>query len=257
MDLSGTRCEQHPSVPATFVCERCGSFGCAECEGSSITPQLCGRCRARQPAQMPWEVSARPTLSAYWVTVWSCFRHPWKTFAETRMDRTDRALSFAVITGLAGSLVIALTQERRPILQQTATGWLSKPAPSVIETLEKISLFFGGEATIQILVWTGAMSLLARRRDAVAPAFRLACYGLAPFPLLTPMFKWPASIPFLGLLFAFYMATYGAAAARPRFAASPIAGAIISCIAALSALPLVIYALRTVGLLLHGMFAAN
>ncbi|MDP3234563.1 MAG: DUF4328 domain-containing protein [Myxococcales bacterium] len=60
--MSDSLCANHPDRPATGVCERCGSFGCAECLSLVGVLRLCGACRAREASALP-SLSTRARLA--------------------------------------------------------------------------------------------------------------------------------------------------------------------------------------------------
>src|SRR5512139_1787781 len=68
--LEGAACAVH-GTPATFVCYRCGNFGCEGCVGVAFEGQrLCASCVARGGEQaMPWErLRDLGLFTAFWKT---------------------------------------------------------------------------------------------------------------------------------------------------------------------------------------------
>lgn len=77
--LEGAYCGVHEGVAASFVCARCGTFGCAPCcFGGTGDHQVCRACaRGALPEPIPWE--RRKELGwrrAYWETTKAVIKTP-------------------------------------------------------------------------------------------------------------------------------------------------------------------------------------
>lgn len=103
-------CAVHPEIDATFVCSRCGSFGCEGCAFSRIEKrEVCNACAAKGLGKpVPWE--QRKELGffrAFWQTVKLASRSPTAFF---RTPATDASLFMPVLHGtLSYSVGLVLT----------------------------------------------------------------------------------------------------------------------------------------------------
>ncbi|MCB9593847.1 MAG: YIP1 family protein [Sandaracinaceae bacterium] len=101
--LDGATCGTH-EVAATFVCTRCGDFGCAECLFSSVKDKsVCTRCAAKGLGEpIPWERRKElGTTRAFWRTCKAVMSSPARFF---RTPTTQDGVMMAVLHG-----VIAVT----------------------------------------------------------------------------------------------------------------------------------------------------
>jgi hypothetical protein len=215
------RCALHPIVTASFTCDRCGNFGCQDCAAPECQRARCSACFAREPSQIPWETSGRALITGYCKTLWLCLRHPHRTFGEQTTSNTQRAAAFGLVTVVIATLLYDIGRPHPEfVLQQTAAGMVRVPArPYWLMFL--VSLVMHAVAAVgHACLWTLATHVVARRGTPLSLSLRLACYCLAPLPLVVVFMH----LPYVGVLanlvaFA-YLAIYGAAC-RSHFGASP------------------------------------
>jgi hypothetical protein len=215
------RCALHPIVAAIFTCDRCGNFGCQDCAAPERQRALCRACFAREPNQIPWETSGHALVTGYCKTLWLCLRHPRRTFGEQTTSNTQRAAAFGLVTVVLATLIQNLGRPYPEfVFQQTAAGITRIPAESYSLHLLFSFLVHAIAAVGHVCLWTLATHVAARRRTPLSLSLRLACYCLAPLPLVVVCVRLPY-VDVLANLVAFtYLAIYGAAS-RSRFGASP------------------------------------
>lgn len=90
----GAQCAQHPGIPATEVCTRCGNFMCGGCSDNGTQGQ-CPTCRAKTADSFPF--NAQSSLSDLW-------GHCVETFKRDPANLIVGLLIFGGIS-MAGSLV--------------------------------------------------------------------------------------------------------------------------------------------------------
>lgn len=102
------------AVPATFLCARCGDFGCAQCLFASVKDQpVCARCAAKGLGEpVPWERRKElGNVRAYWQTAKLAMTSPARFFrTPTTHEHVGAALMHGVLSvtvGLFFSYVIA------------------------------------------------------------------------------------------------------------------------------------------------------
>jgi hypothetical protein len=99
--VAGAECAVHPDAPASFLCARCGTFGCAECAFSVIPRrEVCRACAAKGLGEpIPWERRAElGTMLAFWQTVRLASFSPTAFF---RTPTTQPSVLGAVMHGVA------------------------------------------------------------------------------------------------------------------------------------------------------------
>ena len=110
---SGATCGLH-DVDATFVCTRCGNFGCGECLFTSVKERgVCQSCAANGLGEpLPWERRKEVgNVRAFWRTAVLAMRSPTKFFrTPTTHDNVFAAVAhgvFSVTIGLFLSYAVA------------------------------------------------------------------------------------------------------------------------------------------------------
>ncbi len=104
--LEGAACAAH-EAHATFICTRCGDFGCAECLFSAVKgSQTCATCAAKGLGEaIPWERRTEVgNIRAFWQTAKICMTSPARFF---RTPTTHENVLAAVAHGVA-SVTIGL-----------------------------------------------------------------------------------------------------------------------------------------------------
>ncbi len=105
-------CAYHPQRLSLAICDRCGSFACAECLRSNSRQEVvCQRCHAlEQDTPLPWDQREElGTFTAWWKTVVAVMFHP-DTFPTIRPEgSTGEALLFATLCSVPTSLMAGLT----------------------------------------------------------------------------------------------------------------------------------------------------
>jgi hypothetical protein len=102
---AGATCAVHPDAYATFVCSRCGTFGCGECVFSSVEKrEVCKACAAKGLGQpIAWEQRKElGTWRAFWETAWVAMTKPTAFF---RTPSTDSSLLLPVVHGTLSAIV--------------------------------------------------------------------------------------------------------------------------------------------------------
>lgn len=104
-------CAFHPQRVSLAICDRCGSFACAEClRLNSRKEVVCQRCHAlEQDTPLPWdEREELGTFTAWWKTVLSVMLHP-DTFPTIRpTGSAGGSLLFALLCSLPTSFMMGL-----------------------------------------------------------------------------------------------------------------------------------------------------
>jgi hypothetical protein len=209
----------HAAAEATFLCRRCGSFGCEACLFSPVEGrEVCDACAAQGLGEaIPWE--RRKTLGtwkAFWATVRLASRSPRAFF---RTPTTQASVLPALIHGvasftvglfssyvLAGLLVmlgggvaaVAVPEDQGgPVL-----GGLLGMYGCVITGMSPIALLFGPANALMGLVVAaaashGVLSLLGKTGASFEDTLRAVAYANAPY-----VWSW---VPLLGGFTWFWM----------------------------------------------------
>jgi hypothetical protein len=105
-------CAFHPNRVSLAICDRCGTFACAQClRQNSRGEVVCLRCHALEPdAPLPWDQREElGTFTAWWKTVHSVMLRP-ETFSTVRPEgSTGSSLLFALLCSLPTSFMTGLT----------------------------------------------------------------------------------------------------------------------------------------------------
>lgn len=104
-------CAFHPTRVSLAICDRCGSFACAEClRLNSRQEVVCQRCHAlEQDTLLPWDQREElGTFSAWWKTLVSVMFHP-NTFSTVRPEGSaGDSLLFAALCAVPASILGSL-----------------------------------------------------------------------------------------------------------------------------------------------------
>lgn len=103
--LAGATCAVHLELDASFVCTRCGTFGCGECAFSTIQGrEVCRACAQKGLGEpIPWERRKEVgNWRAFWLTVRLASRSPTAFF---RTPTTQPNALGAVLHGVASYTV--------------------------------------------------------------------------------------------------------------------------------------------------------
>ncbi|HEX5754617.1 MAG TPA: zinc ribbon domain-containing protein [Archangium sp.] len=105
-------CGYHPRRLSLAICDRCGTFACAEClRLNSRQEVVCQRCHAlEQDTPLPWDLREElGTFTAWWKTVVAVMFHP-DTFPTFRPEGSaGESLLFAVLCAVPTSIVGGLS----------------------------------------------------------------------------------------------------------------------------------------------------
>ena len=102
--LAGARCAVHESVPATFTCSRCGSFGCPDCVFPVVEgdPPLCRAC-ARP---VPWENRRRlGWWKAFWETTKLVSARPAEFYKLPQAEGMASAVGYGTLAYALGLIL--------------------------------------------------------------------------------------------------------------------------------------------------------
>lgn len=103
--MAGALCAIHDGTRAVFVCERCGSFGCAACRGRSVGASKCKACESRE--SLPWERGAElGWVRAFYETTRMFLREPRRAVLLLRAPAgAGAALGYGVVAYTAGQVI--------------------------------------------------------------------------------------------------------------------------------------------------------
>lgn len=105
-------CAVHPTRVSLAICDRCGTFACAEClRLNSRGEVVCQRCHALEPDMpLPWDQREElGTFKAWWKTVHIVMLRP-EIFSTVRPEGSSGgSLLFALLCALPSSFMTGLT----------------------------------------------------------------------------------------------------------------------------------------------------
>ncbi|MFE8602495.1 YIP1 family protein [Archangium violaceum] len=111
-DSAEPTCAYHPHRVSLAICDRCGTFACAEClRLNSRQEVVCQRCHALEnDSPLPWDQREElGTFTAWWKTLVSVMLHP-STFSTARPDGyVGESLLFAALCAMPSCLVGGLS----------------------------------------------------------------------------------------------------------------------------------------------------
>ena len=130
-------CAFHPHRVSLAICDRCGSFACAEClRLNSRREVVCQRCHALdQDAPLPWDRREElGTFTAWWKTVVHVMLHP-DTFPTLRpQGSAGGSLLFTLLCSLPTSFMMGLlylglfaflpSRLAEELREDTVQGWM-------------------------------------------------------------------------------------------------------------------------------------
>lgn len=130
-------CAFHPHRVSLAICDRCGSFACAEClRLNSRQEVVCQRCHALdQDAPLPWDQREElGTFTAWWKTVVHVMLHP-DTFPTHRPEGSaGGSMLFALLCSLPTSFMMGLlylgvfalvpSLFEKELGEETVQGWM-------------------------------------------------------------------------------------------------------------------------------------
>lgn len=201
----GARCGVHPSVDARFTCERCGTFGCAECRfggepppGSPPRHAICRACaEGGLDEPIPWE--RRKELGF------------WRSFVDTTKLATTQPTRFfrtpAIEKGPAGSIFYGLAAHALGQLVLMVSMGLLMAAGGVVAGIATeepalagilgvygcmftgFSPFFVAQGAVQSLMAViigagashGTLLLMKRAKGKFEVTLRAVSYAYAPY----------------------------------------------------------------------------
>ncbi len=111
-DSAEPTCAYHPHRVSLAICDRCGTFACAEClRLNSRQEVVCQRCHALEnDSPLPWDQREElGTFTAWWKTLVSVMLHP-STFSTARPDgNAGESLLFAALCAVPSYIVGGLS----------------------------------------------------------------------------------------------------------------------------------------------------
>ncbi|WNG61185.1 YIP1 family protein [Archangium gephyra] len=111
-DSAEPTCAYHPHRVSLAICDRCGTFACAEClRLNSRQEVVCQRCHALEnDSPLPWDQREElGTFTAWWKTLVSVMLHP-NTFSTTRPNGSaGESLLFAALCTVPSCFVGGIT----------------------------------------------------------------------------------------------------------------------------------------------------
>jgi hypothetical protein len=202
LELRGAVCAVHADADATFVCTRCGTFGCAACVFGAVPErEVCAACAAQGLGEpIPWERRQEiGTWRSYWSTVRLVIRRPTAFF---RTPTTASGVFGAVTHGVASNVVGLLLS----YLSAGLTMMLGGGAVALVMNDEQGSLLgtflgiygcvFVGMSPVALVVGPanaifglavsaagshGTLALFKKTRGTFEDTLRVLSYANAPF----------------------------------------------------------------------------
>lgn len=215
----GAACALHPERAASFVCARCGTFGCTDCQFSWVKKRgTCAACAAQGLGEpIPWERRKElGTWTAFWRTARLASRSPTAFFrTPTTTESAVPALSHAVISFTVGMLLSYLVAG---LLVMVGGGAAAVFVPEsqggqtigavlgaygcFIAGMSPLALLFGpANALMGVVIAAaaahGVLALFKRSTAGFEDTLRAVCYANSPY-----VWSW---IPVLGGLTWFWM----------------------------------------------------
>lgn len=216
----------HPDLDASFVCTRCGTFGCPACVFSAVDErEVCQACAQKGLGEpIPWE--RRKELGnwrAFWTTVRLCSRSPTAFF---RTPTTQASSLGAVAHGiLSHTLGLLLTYLVSGVLMMVSGGAVALIGQSETSSLVGIFLgaygcVFAGMSPLALLVGPanalfglivaaaashGTLALLKKTGAGFEDTLRVLSYANAPgvwvfIPVLGPLtYFWMIGVEVIAL----------------------------------------------------------
>jgi hypothetical protein len=204
----------HREVDATFVCTRCGTFGCADCLFSAVKDrEVCDACAAQGLGEpIPWERRKElGTWAAFWKTVRLASRSP---TAFYRTPTTQKSVMPAVLHGVASFTVgMLLSYLVAGLLLMLGGGAASLMVPEseggdalgaalgmygcFFAGMSPMALLFGPANALMGLVFAaaaahGVLAVFKKTRAGFEDTLRAVCYANSPH-----VWSW---VPVLGIL---------------------------------------------------------
>lgn len=222
----GATCPTHEAV-ATFICTRCGTFGCPECVFSAVKDkEVCTACAQQGLGEpVPWERRREVgTWKAFWSTTKLVMTQPTRFFrTPTTHGNAFAAVAHGVITVsiglfLAYALAGLLMMLAGGGIAMFAPGREAQPLGAILGTYGCVFLglspFFavlaGPMNALMGQVFAaacahGTLALAKKTRGSFEDTLRVTSYSNAPYilqfvPLLgTVTWFWVVSIEVIGL----------------------------------------------------------
>jgi hypothetical protein len=201
-ELTGAKCGVHPDASATFVCTRCGTFGCAVCTFSAVpNREVCASCAAKGLGEpIPWERRKElGTWRAYWSTLGKVLRAP---SAFYRTPTTQPSVLGAVGHGVASTTIgLLLSYVTAGVLMMIGGGAAALVLPGddgatlgvlfgaygcFMVGMSPMALVFGpANAMFGVVVAAagahGTLALFKKTRAPFEETLRVVSYANAPF----------------------------------------------------------------------------
>ena len=224
--LVGATCALHEPEAASFVCARCGTFGCAACLFSSVrevsTCQTCADLGLGEP--VPWERrKAIGNWRSFWATVRLASREPTRFFrTPTTHDSVIAAVVHGVLASTWGLLFTYVAMGVLLMLGGGATALvLEGPAAQPLGALvggygcalagmSPIALLFGPANALMAIVIAaaaahGSLALQNKATASFEQTLRVVSYSNAPYvwawvPLAGSFsWAWAVAVEVIGL----------------------------------------------------------
>ena len=207
----------HPELDATFVCTRCGTFGCGECMFSPVPKrEVCDACAAQGLGEpIPWERRKElGTWKAFWKTVRLASRSPTAFFrTPTTHENVFAAMVHGTVTFTIGLMLSNLVAGVLVMLGGGATamfvqsqagetfGGLLAMYGCFLAGMSPAALLFGPANALMGIVTAaaaahGVLALFKKTRGGFEDTLRAVCYANSPY-----VWQW---VPVLGMFTWFW-----------------------------------------------------
>lgn len=198
---AGASCAVHEGASASFLCTRCGSFGCEACEFTRLAKrEVCVACAQKGLGEpIPWERRKElGTWRSFWQTVRLASRSPTRFF---RTPTTQPSVMSAVAHGVAastfgllmsyiaagvlvmigGGVVALAVKDEGPMI-----GAVLGAYGCFIAGMSPLALLFGpANALLGLVVAAaashGTLALFKKTRGSFEDTLRAVSYANAPF----------------------------------------------------------------------------
>lgn len=192
LEPTRAHCAEHPEVPASGTCPRCGRFVCPACVAAPFPGArvVCLACGPHELAPLEWDSSLSP--GSFFQSAWRLTVRPFSTAASLSWDgRIERSILFLGLAELCAAPMYALfmwlTLRMQPQTQQTlAVTLVAGVVGNLVFAIAAEPVFFLGEQLVARLLGGTATWAQAFRAHA------LGCAGYLPF--LVPGLGFPLGI---------------------------------------------------------------
>lgn len=192
---AGAGCAVHVGAPATFVCARCGSFGCSACLFSETSAgSTCQQCAARGVGGIPWEQwRERGIVRTWWDTTKLVIGAPTRFFrTPPRSPSAGTPIGFGLLSYTVGQTAYALLFGGffAAIMGAAALQAAGRSEPALFGAfgMAAIVLFVVLMAPVMALIGIfvsaacshGTLALMSSAKGGFSRTLHAMCYANAP-----------------------------------------------------------------------------